>query len=127
MFSCVAEELADAMHRFRLTGFRPLVVLTVILFWPGLASGEKADDAVRPVAPAQPAERGKAPVRVKVFYVTNRRRHEDRPVADVYSGERGEARSEDDDSFHGQFTVWIPWMARIVPRAVFLGPVHRLG
>ena len=53
------------MHRFRLTGLRPLVVLTVILFWPWFASGEEADDAVRPVAPAQPAERGKAPVRVR--------------------------------------------------------------
>jgi esterase/lipase superfamily enzyme len=103
------------MHRLRLRGLHWLVVLAVMLFWPWLASGENPDDAARTVAPAQPAERGKAPVRVQVFYVTNRRRHEDRPVADPYSGERGEAHF---GRCEVEFTP-IPIINQVAPRMPF--------
>jgi esterase/lipase superfamily enzyme len=73
-------------------GFPALVMLlAVVLFCPLLASAEKPAEAVRTAAPVQPAERGKTPVRVKLFYLTNRRRHQDKPVAETYNGERGEA------------------------------------
>ena len=41
--------------------------------------------------PAVPAADGEGSVNVSVFYLTNRKRHAGKPVADTYSGERGEA------------------------------------
>jgi len=66
-------------------------LLTVILLWSCIASGEKADEPVATTAPAEAASRGETAVKVSVFYLTNRKRYQGKPVADTYSGERGEA------------------------------------
>ncbi len=64
-------------------------LLTVMLFWSCIASAAP-NNSVATAAPAEPAERGEATVKVSVFYLTNRRRYEGKPVADTYSGDRGE-------------------------------------
>ena len=66
-------------------------LLTVILLWSCIASGAKPDDPVATSAPAEAAARGESAVKVSVFYLTNRKRYAGKPVADTYSGERGEA------------------------------------
>jgi esterase/lipase superfamily enzyme len=46
---------------------------------------------VATTAPAEAASRGETAVKVSVFYLTNRKRYQGKPVADTYSGERGDA------------------------------------
>ncbi len=61
--------------------------LIFALLVPGIAGGTAPVDSVAPVA------RGEAPpVKVGVFYLTNRRHLEDKPVAETYNGERGVPR-----------------------------------
>jgi esterase/lipase superfamily enzyme len=92
------------------------LLLTAIFFiWPLLASGEQPPDSASVSAPSPAAERGKAPVRVKVFYVTNRRHHEGKPVAETYSGERGEAHF---GRCEVEFTP-IPIINQVAPRVPF--------
>jgi esterase/lipase superfamily enzyme len=60
-------------------------LLAVLFLWPGLSIGEQ------PTSPsAGTTTNGKAPVKVSVFYLTNRKRHAGKPVAETYSGDRGE-------------------------------------
>jgi len=66
-------------------------LLTAILLWSCIASGAKSDEPVATTAPAEAASRGETAVKVSVFYLTNRKRYQGKPVADTYSGERGEA------------------------------------
>ena len=66
-------------------------LLTVILLWSCIASGAKPDDAVATTIPPETDGGGEATVKVSVFYLTNRRRYAGKPVADTYSGDRGEA------------------------------------
>jgi len=65
-------------------------LLAVLVFWSSIASAASVDSATS-TAPAGPQARGESPVKVSVFYLTNRRHYEGKPVADTYSGERGEA------------------------------------
>ena len=78
---------ADHMCRIRTVLHQPALLLTVILLWPCLASGETP---AAPVVTAATAEREEVPVKVSVFYLTNRSRHADKLVADTYSGDRGD-------------------------------------
>ncbi len=64
-------------------------LVTVILLWPCIASAAPGN-SVATATSAEPAERGEATVKVRVFYLTNRRRYDGKPVADTYSNDRGE-------------------------------------
>jgi len=64
-------------------------LLTLMLCWSCVASAA-SNDSVANAPSAEPAERAEATARVSVFYLTNRRRHAGKPVADTYSGDRGE-------------------------------------
>jgi esterase/lipase superfamily enzyme len=72
--------------------FRPrsAFLLAILFLWPCLSSGEQPDAPVVKTTPAEPAARGAATVKVSVFYLTNRKHDEDKPVADTYNGDRGE-------------------------------------
>jgi len=82
---------ADHMGRIRTLRHHSAFLLTVILLWSCIASGAKPDDPAATSAPAGAAGRGEATVKVSVFYLTNRKRQERKPLADTYSGDRGEA------------------------------------
>ncbi|MEA3242943.1 MAG: alpha/beta fold hydrolase, partial [Pseudomonadota bacterium] len=77
--------------RIRTVRHRLAFLLTVILLWSSIASGAKPDEPVATSAPAEAASRGETAVKISVFYLTNRKRYQGKPVADTYSGERGEA------------------------------------
>ena len=79
------------MGRIRTLRHHSAFLLTVILLWSCIASGEKADEPVATTASAEAASRGETAVKVSVFYLTNRKRYQGKPVADTYSGERGDA------------------------------------
>jgi esterase/lipase superfamily enzyme len=64
-------------------------LLSEMLFWSCIASAA-SNDSVATAALVEPVERGEASVRVGVFYLTNRRYYDGKPVADSYGGERGE-------------------------------------
>jgi esterase/lipase superfamily enzyme len=64
------------------------VLLLILLFFPGVTSGDKPDEPIATATPADSA--GREDVTVSVFYLSNRRNHVDRPQADTYSGDRGE-------------------------------------
>jgi esterase/lipase superfamily enzyme len=66
-------------------------LLTVSLLWSCIARGAEPDDPLATSAPAEAAARGESAVKVSVFYLTNRKRYAGRPMADTYSGERGDA------------------------------------
>jgi esterase/lipase superfamily enzyme len=70
-------------------GQRCAVCLIAVLLGTGAAGGAVPDEPVADSAPVAPVARGEAPVKVGVFYLTNRRRLEDKPVAETYSGDRG--------------------------------------
>jgi esterase/lipase superfamily enzyme len=78
------------MRRIRTVWPHAAFLLTVIFLWPGLSSGEKPDNPAAKTAPVETAAGGEVSVKVSVFYLTNRKRYEDKPVADTYSGDRGE-------------------------------------
>ena len=82
---------ADHMRRIRTMRHHSAFLLTAILLWSCIASGAKSDEPVATTAPAEAASRGETAVKVSVFYLTNRKRYQGKPVADTYSGERGEA------------------------------------
>ena len=66
--------------------------LAFVLLWPCMVSGAESVEPPASIDPSEiAAKRGEAAVKVSVFYLTNRRRYEGKPVADSYSGERGEA------------------------------------
>jgi esterase/lipase superfamily enzyme len=75
------------MHTIR---HRWITVLTVILLWSSISSGEALDRPEVTTIPAEPVEREESTTKVSVFYLTNRRRYEGKPAADAYSGDRGE-------------------------------------
>jgi len=79
------------MGRIRTPRRHSTLLLAVILLWSCIASGEKLDEPVATTTPAEAGGREEASVKVSVFYLTNRKRHQGKPVADTYSGERGEA------------------------------------
>lgn len=72
---------------WHLTACHLVVVLSVFVQAPVLA-----DDSTAKTAPAELPVRGEAPVKVRVFYLTNRRHHEENTAADRYGGDRGESR-----------------------------------
>lgn len=78
------------MRRIRSALIQPAFILAAIVLSFYLA-GEETPDAPRVTAAT--AEREKLPVRVSVFYLTNRSRHAGKTVADAYSGDRGEPHS----------------------------------
>ena len=61
------------------------------MVWPCFAEEVKPAEPAGEVVPVESAEPGAESVLVDVFYLTNRRRYEGRPIADTYSGERGES------------------------------------
>jgi esterase/lipase superfamily enzyme len=79
------------MGRIRRVRHHSAFLLTVILLCSCIASGAKPDEPVATTAPVEAASRGENAIKVSVFYLTNRRRYEGKPVADTYSGDRGEA------------------------------------
>lgn len=90
--------------------------LAFFLLWPCIASGAESLEPPASIDPAETdAKRGEAAVRVSVFYLTNRRRYEGKPVADSYSGERGEAHF---GRCEVEFTP-IPVINRIAPKVLF--------
>jgi len=84
-------EPADPMGRKCTLRHHSAFLLTVILLWSCIASGAKPDDPVATTIPPETDGGGEATVKVSVFYLTNRRRYAGKPVADTYSGDRGEA------------------------------------
>ncbi|MEA3274687.1 MAG: alpha/beta fold hydrolase [Pseudomonadota bacterium] len=65
-------------------------LLASFLLLPIVSNAGEPEGPVAPASPVASAERGEARVDVSVFYVTNRRRDEDKPAAYSYGGERGE-------------------------------------
>ena len=66
-------------------------LLSVILLCSCIASAAEAGEQIATSAADEAVARGEATVKVSVFYLTNRKRYAGKPVADTYSGERGEA------------------------------------
>ncbi len=69
------------MRRIRTVRPHAAFLLTAIFFWPCLSNAEQ---------PVDPADVQGDTVKTSIFYLTNRKRHEGKPVADTYSGDRGE-------------------------------------
>ena len=68
-----------------------VMVLAIILFCSGNTLADKSNVQLATTAPPAPAKVDQASLKVTVFYLTNRKRYEDKPVDDTYSGERGKA------------------------------------
>jgi esterase/lipase superfamily enzyme len=79
------------MRRIHAAWQHSAFLLAVLLLWPGLSSGEQPAVPVAKTTRAETSTGGEVPVKVSVFYLTNRKHHAGKPVAETYSGERGEA------------------------------------
>lgn len=65
----------------------PAFVLILVSVWCGTACGAETPEAIAATVPTESVAGEQAAV--SVFYLTTRRRHEGKPAADTYSGERG--------------------------------------
>ena len=74
------------MHRIRAAWPPAALLLTVVFLWPCLSIAAQADSPA-----AETAASEEVSVKVSVFYLTNRERLAGKPVADTYSGNRGQA------------------------------------
>lgn len=73
-----------------MAGKQAAFLLAVVLFWACSASAESPDTPAATPAPAEAATT--ETTRVSVFYLTNRARLAEQPVADTYNGDRGDPR-----------------------------------
>jgi esterase/lipase superfamily enzyme len=81
---------ADLMRRIRAVRPHAAFLLTVIFLWPCLSNAEQPVAPAATSAPAEPVAGRGDTVKASVFYLTNRKRYAGKPVADTYSGDRGE-------------------------------------
>ena len=79
------------MRRLRIAWSPAAVLLTVVFLWPCHSSAAQADKPVAKSPLAETAASGEVPVKVSVFYLTNREHQAGKPVAETYSGDRGKA------------------------------------
>lgn len=94
---------------------RVTLSLTLLLLWPVLSNGEQPNNPAGITTPHESVQAGEGREKVGVFYLTNRRRHQARPAADTYSGERGEPHFGRCDV---EFTP-IPIINQVAPKIPF--------
>lgn len=81
--------LVDLMRRVRPIRHYSVILLTTILTCSAVSSAEKSAIRVATGVSTAAAKGDEASPKVTVFYLTNRRRYEDKEIDDTYSGERG--------------------------------------